>query len=113
MKSLQVVTGFDFSYVYQILFQEMVNQNIEIEVNVQRKKSYDHTKIKQYVFDYKIKISKKINKFDQLLYFPRIKKAVREIEGSHDVNSFNITHAHSLLSDGGISYELYKRYNIP
>src|SRR5699024_4445574 len=61
----------------------------------------------------KIKISKKINKFDQHLYFPRIKKAVREIEGSHDVNSFNITHAHSLLSDGGISYELYKRYNLP
>ena len=113
MKALQVATGFDFSSVYQNLFQEMVNQNIEIEVHVPRKKSDDLPKIDPSAFDYKIKISKKINKFDQLLYFPRIKKAVREIEGSHDVNSFNITHAHSLLSDGGISYELYKRYNIP
>src|SRR5699024_1785044 len=113
MKALQVATGFDFSSVYQNLFQEMVNQNIEIEVHVPRKKSDDLPKIDPFEFYYKIKISKKINKFDQLLYFPRIKKAVREIEGSHDVNSFNITHAHSLLSDGGISYELYKRYNMP
>ncbi|SHE87627.1 Glycosyltransferase involved in cell wall bisynthesis [Atopostipes suicloacalis DSM 15692] len=113
MKVLQVATGFDFSSVYQNLFQEMTNQNIKIEVHVPRKKSDNLPTIDSSTLDYKIKISKEINKLDQLLYFPRINKAVNEIEESHDINSFNVTHAHSLLSDGGISYELYKRYNIP
>ncbi len=113
MKVLQVATGFDFSSVYKNLFQEMVNQNIDIEVHVPRKKSDDLPEIDASTLNYKTKISKEINKMDQLLYYPRIKKAVAQIEKFHDVDTFTITHAHSLLSDGGISYELFKRYKIP
>lgn len=113
MKVLQVATGFDFSSVYKKLFQEMTNQSIDIEVHVPRKKSDSSSTIDPTIFDYKIKISKEINKIDQLLYYPRIKKAVAEIEKHHEIDTFNMSHAHSLLSDGGISYELYRRYNLP
>lgn len=113
MKILQIATGFDFSSVYKNLFQEMVNQDIEIEVHIPRKKNDSLPEIDVSKLAYKTKISKEINKMDQLLYYPRIKKAVSEIEKHHDMDTFTITHAHSLLSDGGISYELYKRYNLP
>lgn len=113
MKALQIATGFDFSSLYKNLFKEMVNQDIQLEVHVPRKKIDNSPMINTSSFDYKMVISKEINRVDQLLYFPRIKKAARQIEKNHDLLTFDIIHAHSLLSDGGIAYELYKKHNIP
>ncbi len=113
MKALQIATGFDFSSLYKNLFKEMVDQNIDIEVNVPRKKIDDSPEINTSEFNYKMIISKEITRLDQLLYFPRIKKVAKQIEKSHDVNTFDVMHAHSLLSDGGIAYELYKKHKIP
>lgn len=113
MKALQIAIGFDFSSLYKNLFQEMIDQGIELEVHVPRKKSDELTEIDRSEFNYKINVSNQITRMNQLLYFPRIKKAANIIQQEHDLKSFDISHAHSLLSDGGVAYELYKKYKIP
>lgn len=50
---------------------------------------------------------------DRILYFKKIKKYVTALEKNTCINDFQIIHAHSLFSDGGVAYLLKKKYSIP
>jgi glycosyltransferase involved in cell wall biosynthesis len=60
-----------------------------------------------------INIEKLLNPLDRILYNRKIKKVTSWIEKSEQVKSIRLTHAHTLYSDGGVAYELKKKYGIP
>jgi len=54
-----------------------------------------------------------LNKYDRYLFKYRANKILKYIKKNLDINSYSITHAHSLFSNGYISYLLKKEYSIP
>jgi glycosyltransferase involved in cell wall biosynthesis len=50
---------------------------------------------------------------DRLFYKQKIKKIVKDIESIVDFSSIKCIHAHTWFSDGGVAFELSKKYNIP
>lgn len=53
------------------------------------------------------------NKSDRILYHKKINKYKKKLEKILNVKEYNIIHAHSLYSDGGVAYLLHKKYHIP
>ena len=51
--------------------------------------------------------------FDRALYNRKIRKYARHLIQNVEIESFDLIHAHSLYSNGGVAYETYKRFNIP
>jgi len=50
---------------------------------------------------------------DRLFFNKKIKKIVKNIEVLIQLNEVSLIHAHTWFSDGGVAYELFKKYNIP
>jgi len=54
-----------------------------------------------------------LKKHDKFLFFNKIKKQMTEIEKSiPEIENINAIHAHTIFSDGGTAYKLYKKYGI-
>lgn len=53
------------------------------------------------------------NKVDRALFFPRQWKIERELVKAYDLNSFDIIHAHLLLSSGYSALRMKRKYGIP
>ncbi len=63
--------------------------------------------------DAAICVEKLLNPFDRIFYKRKIKKITHWIEKKGDIKSISLSHAHTLYSDGGVAYELKKKYGIP
>ncbi|MDQ0595108.1 glycosyltransferase involved in cell wall biosynthesis [Chryseobacterium ginsenosidimutans] len=50
---------------------------------------------------------------DRIFYQQKIKKIVQDIEAKVDLSKIKFIHAHTWYSDGGVAYELHKKYKIP
>lgn len=50
---------------------------------------------------------------DRFLYHSKIKKVTKDLVAQVKVESHDLIHAHFLFSDGGVAFELSKRYQIP
>lgn len=54
-----------------------------------------------------------LKKHDRILFHNKINKQLREIEKSvKGIEDVNFIHAHTVFSDGGTAYKLYKKYKI-
>lgn len=112
MSLLHLATGFKHSSIYKMMFNEMSKREIPFNVYIP-KKTYTESSSEKQNLPYSIVTSPTLNKVDTLLYYPRVNKMVRGIEEKLSVESISFVHAHSLFSDGGVAYKLYKKYNIP
>jgi glycosyltransferase involved in cell wall biosynthesis len=54
-----------------------------------------------------------LNKSDKFFYHRKIAKTLKSLKNKVELTEINICHAHTLFSDGGVAYLLYKKYNIP
>lgn len=50
---------------------------------------------------------------DRILYQRKIKKIMRDVERQVDMTKVTFIHAHTWYSDGGVAYELHRKYKIP
>jgi glycosyltransferase involved in cell wall biosynthesis len=69
--------------------------------------------ISQTKLDTTIYIEKLLNPFDRIFYKRKIKKITQWLEKKENIKSIGLSHAHTLYSDGGVAYELKKKYGIP
>jgi L-malate glycosyltransferase len=54
-----------------------------------------------------------LKKHDKFLFFNKIKKQMTKIEDSiPEIGNVDVIHAHTVFSDGGTAYKLYKKYGI-
>lgn len=112
MKILEIACGFSYSDIYKNLFDKLHEKKIDIEVYVPQHKDSTICNIKKENFNYPIYSNKVINNWDKYIYFTKIYKMLKDIEKRFEVKNIKITHAHSLFSDGGVAYELKKKYGI-
>lgn len=63
--------------------------------------------------DIKIRLIPIKNKADRLFYHKKIAKYTNELERECKISDYGLLHAHSLYSDGGVAYEIYKEFGIP
>lgn len=54
-----------------------------------------------------------LRKYHRFLYFTKIRQLKNHLLCNINHKEIKITHAHTLFSDGGIAYELYRKYEIP
>ncbi|MEJ5051890.1 glycosyltransferase [Chryseobacterium culicis] len=113
---LHITNDYSGSTVYKNLVRELDNNGVEqIVYNPFREVS----RIGKNKIDFKntrsqIIYSHILSKYaDRVLYKKKIKKIVQDIEAKIDLKTVRFIHAHTWYSDGGVAYELHKKYNIP
>ena len=67
----------------------------------------------QNKIDAEVHIEKLLNLFDRILYTRKIQTITHWLEKKANIKSISLSHAHTLYSDGGVAYELKKKYGIP
>lgn len=113
---LHITNDYSGSAVYKNLVRELDNNGVEqIVYNPFREASrLGKNKINFKSSRSQIIYSHILSKYaDRVLYQKKIKKIVQDIEAKIDLKSVSFIHAHTWYSDGGVAYELHKKYNIP
>jgi len=112
MKILEIACGFSYSNIYKNLFDKLHEKKVDIEVYVPQHNDSSIYNINKEDFNYSIHSNKVINKWDKYIYFTKIYRMRKDIENNFEVKNIKLIHAHSLFSDGGVAYELNKKYGI-
>lgn len=110
MKILHINSYYAKSSFYKDLF-DIQNRSLDISVYVPVSNDFSDLN-----FDYGkyTVISKNHSKFDRIIFNIKHKKIFSDIQKVYnDIGSFDLTHAHSLFSNGFIAYKLKQKYNIP
>lgn len=113
MNVLEIACGFSYSNVYKNLFYELHNKDININVYVPQHIDSNIEALNTKDYPYNIHSNKIIKPLDKYIYFTKISKMRKDIETKFEISEIEVIHAHSLFSDGGVAYELYKKYKIP
>lgn len=113
MNVLHIACGFSYSNVYKNLFAELDRQALNIEAYVPQHTDPEIQEINQKDYPYKIYSRKVIKSWDKYIYFSKILRMKKDIEMRFELSKVDVIHAHSLFSDGGVAYEIYKKYDIP
>lgn len=102
-------------YPNQTLYKKMFDCNNFLGVKqicyvpVRRKELIGKNNIDSLVLNY----SYILRRWHKFLYFTKIKMLKNDVLSSVSLREIKLIHAHTLFSDGGVAYELYKKYNIP
>ena len=119
MKILHLCSYYFSHDLYQNLFTSLSKlNNIEEYIYVPIKKYQKNDVIKniegrniQYA-NIHLKYALIINNYHRFLYYQKIKMLYYDIIKKYNIKTFNIIHAHTLYSDGGVAYLLSIKYNI-
>ncbi len=108
MRILHLCSYYFGSNLYKSLFENIDYLNVSQEVLVTTyKNSINNDKIVDLKYG-NFRSEQIWSKTDRVLYFKKIKKASLKIR-----NNFEMIHAHTMFSDGGVAYKLFKKYNKP
>src|SRR5690554_3035608 len=113
---LHISNDYSGSTVYMNLVRELDNLGIQqIIYNPVREQS----RVGKNAIDFKTKGSKIIYRpilnyhIDRYFYPWKINKILRDIQKQINFSKIDFIHAHTWYSDGGVAYELSKKYDIP
>lgn len=113
MTTLHVACGFSYSSIYKNMFSEMNNQGVSIKVYIPEHTTPDLKKIDPKDYVYPVYSNRVIKKWDKFIYFTKIIRMKNDVENNIKLSNIKLVHAHSLFSDGGVAYELFKKHDIP
>jgi len=111
---LHIINGYWSRNLYALLVSELSDKRINQTVFVPVRKKEDIGKFKvekeniKYLYAYIIK-----SFIYRIIFWLKINKSISFIKKNIKTETVNISHAHTLFSDGAISYYFYKKYNIP
>lgn len=111
MKVLQIACGVNYSKVYYKLFSTLKKYNFNFEVYVPQRKNVKN--INEDEFPFPFYSNKIIRPYDKFIYFSKIVRMSKDITENFELSKINLIHSHSLFTDGGVAFELFKKYNIP
>lgn len=115
MRILHVANDYSGSSVYKHLVSALDENGITQKVYVPLR---DPKLISKNKVDFKVENSRLIyrvilNTYTRLNYFFKVKKITSDLISQVKIAEFDIIHAHTWYSDGGVAYDLYKTYKIP
>lgn len=113
---LHITNSFSGSAIYKNLMSVLDNKGVTqiVYTPVKSAISIGKNKITLNVDESSLIYSNILNMhIDRVFYKCKINKILRDVEAKVDVNDIKCIHAHTWYSDGGVAYELYKKYHIP
>ncbi len=115
MKVLHLISQYTVSPVYRELVGKIAqNDEIyqEIYIPMKSDKFINKYKLENCPDSVKYNFSVSYNKIDRILYYTRIKKELKDLEQKINIKKIDYVHAHTLFADGGLAYNLKKKYGI-
>ena len=113
---LHITNDYSGSTVYKNLVKNLDDLHVEqiVYTPVRDAARLDKNKIDLKSDHSHIIYSHILSKYtDRIFYRKKIKKIVKDIEAKVDLSKITFIHAHTWYSDGGVAYELHKKYKIP
>lgn len=107
MKVLQICSYYQDGRLYEDLFDEMEVQEIDQDVFFFSAMNGYRPKRKDMI------ISQNFRWWERPFYYIKHKQVYHDLLNLIDPEDYSVTHAHSLMSNGYISYLLKKDYGIP
>ncbi|WP_404445702.1 glycosyltransferase [Sutcliffiella horikoshii] len=115
MRVLHLSSYYITNKLYMNLFKQLSTKGLEQDVFIPVKSS-NSIGVNQLPKDYKTvhyHYKNIVKPHHKLMYFNKISKQMKEIENEIlEKNDIDIIHAHTIFSDGGSAYKIYKKYNI-
>lgn len=109
LKILQICSNYLGSSLYERLFERFDADGVENHVYVFAPVNYQTNR----KFPDRVLVSKCFNQLDRLSFFLKRLKVLKDIQKHYDLSQFNLTHAHTLFTNGHIAYHLKKKYGLP
>lgn len=113
MRVLHLSSSYPYTDLYKNLIHELDNKGIQQIMyvalknkHIENKRILDEAQSIEYVFSYPF------NYLDRFIYYSKMYKISKDIEKSIDLKKINLVHAHFLFTDGGVAYQLKKKYGI-
>lgn len=114
MHVLHLCSDYAKQRLYPQLFSELDDRNIfqtvyvpvrsHAELGVPRMKKTAHTTVY---------LSKVLQKHHRYLYWQKKARIFADVIDKCRIENVSLIHAHFLFSDGGVAYELFRRFGIP
>lgn len=101
------------SDVYERLFSEIDQKKYLQTVYVQHRKVLKTRNQEFSTEGSNILMRPILNQLTRLLYFYKCYKTLKDVESSINFQKYNIIHAHTWITDGGVAYLLNKKYGTP
>lgn len=110
MKVLHINSYYGGGMFYKNLYDKQIEAGLKIDVYVPTPstESLMNLELGEYTI-----ISKNHNKYDRLIFHVKHSKIYKDIIKRFNINAYDISHAHSLFSNGYIAYKLKKQYGLP
>ena len=113
IKVLHLCSAYILSDLYKELIESLDELNINQTIYIPIKRKQDYNKrilnnLNNTIFIY----SKVFNNVDRIFYTRKINKILYDIKNKINFDNFNLIHAHTLFSMGGIALKLKKEKNI-
>lgn len=115
MKVLHIANDYSGSKVYKNLVSALDENGIAqiIYIPLREFKLVSLHNVDFKVGDSKIIYRKILNTYTRLNYFFKIKKITNDLTSQTNVKEFNLVHAHTWYSDGGVAFNLFNEHQIP
>lgn len=113
MKVLQIANGYATNTLYSKLFKEIANLNIDQFIYSPVRTAGEAENYPVFPENVSGYVSHVLNRSDRLFYRKKIQKTTRDIRTAASVNDVSVIHAHTLYSDGGIAYQLFRSESTP
>ena len=114
MKVLHICSDFSKQSIYNQMVTNLsiqgINQEVYVPVRTEEEIGKNQNRNLENV---NYKYSFILNKLDRINYFGKINKIEKNLTTSIDVENCDVIHAHFLFSDGGVAFNLHKKYGIP
>lgn len=114
MNVLHLSNDFPNSALYKQLVLHLdeldVQQTIYSAVRTEKEAQYSAPEL-SHLED--IKIRNILRPYDRFLYRNKIRKIFQNIINSINLGDVDLVHAHTLYSDGGVAFQVKKKFNIP
>lgn len=108
MKILQVCSYYTTSKLYENLFDSLSELKKESDIFYFCSNKTDTDKLKKDII-----VSKAYGPIENYLFFLKHKKTYKSLKEKICPDDYDLSHAHSLFSNGYIAYKLYKEFKLP
>ncbi|HOI91870.1 MAG TPA: glycosyltransferase [Candidatus Rifleibacterium sp.] len=111
---IQICNGFSSNSFYRDFFVELhhlgLKQTIIAPIRSKTQFKQNNIELRNFRVLYPF-IVRSI--WDRVFFRRKLRKTIQYVTNNVDLSSLNFCHAHTLFSDGGVAYELNKKYGVP
>lgn len=107
MKILHINSYYSDTQLYKNLFDKQIEQGIDLDVFVSVPTNYEMP-IRD--FGKYTLVRKNHHKWDRIWFGNKQRKMWNDLEKHYATNEYDLIHAHSLFTNGGLAYRMHKKY---